>query len=65
MPTDPDSFTCRWPLPLAWAGMRDADLSATSGIPGGIFVHASRFIGGNKTREGAIAMAVASLEGSP
>ena len=44
-----------------WRGVRDDALSALSGIPGCIFVHAAGFIGGNKTRDGALAMAVASL----
>ena len=42
--------------------MRDADLDAVSGISGGIFVHAAGFIGGNKTSEGALAMAAKALE---
>jgi uncharacterized UPF0160 family protein len=32
-----------------------------TGIPGCIFVHANGFIGGNKTKEGALAMARAAL----
>lgn len=31
---------------LRWRGIRDEKLSEVSGIPGGIFVHASGFIGG-------------------
>merc|ERR1712113_1323773 len=42
----PDNFENRKPLPQAWRGVRDADLSALSGIPDCIFVHASGFIGG-------------------
>jgi uncharacterized UPF0160 family protein len=61
VPRDPESFATRKPLPAAWAGLRDAELSAASGIPGGIFVHAGRFIGGNATYEGALQMAVASV----
>lgn len=40
-----------------WQGVRDDALSKLSGIPGCIFVHASGFIGGNKTYEGAMEMA--------
>lgn len=54
------SFTNR--KSLLWKGLRDDDLSATSGIPGGIFVHVTGFIGGNKSYDGAIAMAVKSLQ---
>lgn len=42
--------------------MRDEELSKKSGIDGCVFVHASGFIGGNATREGAIQMAVKSLD---
>lgn len=62
VPKDPDSFATRKPLPTAWAGLRDAELSERSGIPGCIFVHAGRFIGGNATYEGALRMAIAAVE---
>lgn len=58
------SFVSRKPLPEKWRGVRDADLDGVlaeegEGIPeGAVFVHASGFIGGHKTREGAYAMAV-------
>ena len=42
--------------------MRDAELDKVSGIDGCIFVHAAGFIGGNKTYEGALAMAAKALE---
>eukprot|EP00743_Colponemidia_sp_Colp-15_P002380 GILK01002579.1.p2 GENE.GILK01002579.1~~GILK01002579.1.p2 ORF type:complete len:341 (+),score=46.25 GILK01002579.1:2008-3030(+) len=48
-----DSFVSRKPLPEPWRGLRDEVLADKSGIPGTIFVHASGFIGGCKTREGA------------
>jgi uncharacterized UPF0160 family protein len=54
------SFTNR--QSLLWKGLRDDELSAASGIPGGIFVHVTGFIGGNRTHDGALAMAVKSLE---
>lgn len=38
------------------------ELSKASGIAGGIFVHATGFIGGNKTYEGALEMARKSLK---
>ena len=47
---------------LLWKGLRDDALSAASGIPGGVFVHAGGFIGGNATFDGALAMAVKSME---
>jgi uncharacterized UPF0160 family protein len=54
---EPGSFENRKGLPEAWRGVRDDDLSKVSGIPGSIFVHASGFIGGNATFEGALQMA--------
>jgi uncharacterized UPF0160 family protein len=62
VPVSKDSFESRKPLPEAWRGTRDDALSEVSGIPGGVFVHASGFIGGNKTFEGALEMAKTSLE---
>ena len=57
-----DSFESRKPLPEAWRGVRDDELSKLSSIYGCIFVHASGFIGGNATKEGALAMATKSIE---
>lgn len=67
------SFVSRKPLPEVWRGVRDQDLDGLMAseaekagkdkLPeGAVFVHASGFIGGHKTREGAMAMAVRSLE---
>lgn len=57
----PGLFESRLPLPAVWCGMRDEELSKESGIEGGVFVHMSGFIGGNKTFEGALAMAKKAL----
>lgn len=46
----------------SWRGVRDEELSKLTGIPGCIFCHASGFIGGNQTKEGAFAMARAALQ---
>lgn len=59
---EPGSFENRKGLPEQWRGVRDEELSTLSGVPGCIFVHASGFIGGNKTFEGALEMAKKSLE---
>jgi uncharacterized UPF0160 family protein len=53
-----DSFESRKAMPEAWRGIRDQVLSEASGIPGCVFVHATGFIGGNETREGALEMAM-------
>ncbi|KAI8904166.1 metal-dependent protein hydrolase [Powellomyces hirtus] len=57
----PESFQSRKPLPEPWRGIRDQALSDMTGIPGGVFVHASGFIGGNQTKEGAMKMAQKAL----
>jgi len=61
VPLSPESFESRKALPEAWRGLRDEELSKASGIDGGIFIHASGFIGGNKTKEGALKIARAGL----
>ncbi|XP_074659948.1 MYG1 exonuclease-like isoform X2 [Tubulanus polymorphus] len=55
------SFENRLSLLEEWRGIRDDELSKISGIPGCIFVHASGFIGGNKTYEGVLEMARKTL----
>ncbi|KIK94825.1 hypothetical protein PAXRUDRAFT_422268 [Paxillus rubicundulus Ve08.2h10] len=57
----PSSFESRKALPDTWRGLRDDELSGISGIDGCVFVHASGFIGGNKTRQGALSLAKLAL----
>lgn len=57
VPVSRHSFQGRKQLPEAWAGKRGEELDALTGIPGCVFTHPGRFIAGNKTLEGAIAMA--------
>ncbi|PGH17045.1 hypothetical protein AJ79_01429 [Helicocarpus griseus UAMH5409] len=72
VPVTDASFESRRPLPEAWRGVRDEDLDGVLAkeveskggdkVPAGaVFVHASGFIGGHATKEGAFAMAVRSL----
>lgn len=58
VPLDPNSFQSRKALPTEWRGLRDEELSAKCGVPGAIFIHASGFIGGHQTKDGALAMAI-------
>ncbi|KAF7894902.1 hypothetical protein EAF00_006716 [Botryotinia globosa] len=62
VPNTKDSFQSRKPLPEAWRGFRDEELSEITGIPGGVFVHAAGFIGGNKTFDGASKMAATAVD---
>jgi uncharacterized UPF0160 family protein len=61
VPVTPESFVSRKALPEAWRGLRDEILSEKSGIQGSVFVHASGFIGANKSKEGALQMATTAL----
>lgn len=65
VPSAPGSFGMRRPLPAAWRGLRDGELAAASGVPGAVFVHATGFIGGAKTEQGARDMAAAALALEP
>ncbi|TYZ67117.1 hypothetical protein PybrP1_005374 [[Pythium] brassicae (nom. inval.)] len=58
---DSSSFALRQALAQPWRGLRDEELSTVSGIAGCTFVHAGGFIGGNRTFDGALQMAVKSL----
>jgi len=62
IPVEPNSFAGRLQLPKEWAGKRDEELSELVGIPGCIFVHPGRFIGGSKTLGGAVEMAKMAIE---
>eukprot|EP00930_Biecheleria_cincta_P084922 TRINITY_DN74345_c0_g1_i1.p1 TRINITY_DN74345_c0_g1~~TRINITY_DN74345_c0_g1_i1.p1 ORF type:complete len:377 (-),score=63.73 TRINITY_DN74345_c0_g1_i1:77-1162(-) len=55
-------FENRVSLLEPWRGVRDAELSKLSGIADCCFVHANGFIGGNMTFEGALEMALKSIE---
>ncbi|APH55429.1 MYG1 protein [Granulibacter bethesdensis] len=61
VPPEPGSFAQRLPLPESWAGLQGTDLAAVSGVADAVFVHVRRFVGGAKTREGAIALAQKTL----
>lgn len=62
VPVSKDSFESRKALPETWRGLRDQELDRVSGIPGCVFVHASGFIGGNASWEGARQMAMKAVE---
>jgi uncharacterized UPF0160 family protein len=55
-------FDNRCPLPEAWRGKRDEELSKIAGVEGGIFIHATGFIGGAKSKEETIKLAEKSLQ---
>lgn len=57
VPVMPHSFITRLSFPRAWAGKRDAELAALSGVPDAIFCHNKLFTVAAKSKEGAIALA--------
>ncbi len=62
VPVEPGSFVARMDLPKGWAGLRDQELSAVTGVPGSVFCHMNLFIGGAKSLEGAIRLAELALQ---
>lgn len=61
VPIASHSFELRRALPDQWRGVREKELDSICGIDGCIFVHASGFIGGHRTREGALEMSKKAL----
>jgi uncharacterized UPF0160 family protein len=49
-----DRMQVRRPLPAHWAGLRDEELAAASGVEGAIFCHKGRFISIWETKEAAL-----------
>jgi len=62
VPLSPQSFESRKALPEAWRGLRDEKLDEVTRIEGCVFIHASGFIGGSKTKSGALLLAKTALE---
>lgn len=61
VPVSADSFEARADLPAAWAGLRDAELAAVTGVPDAGFCHNGRFIASAKSYEGIRTMARLAL----
>jgi uncharacterized UPF0160 family protein len=61
VPVSAESFDARADLPAAWAGLRDADLAAVTGVPDAGFCHNGRFIAAAKSFEGILEMARQAL----
>ena len=62
IPVSPDSFKARADLPEAWAGLRDAQLAAVTGVDDAGFCHNGRFIASAKSYEGIRTMASLALQ---
>ncbi|MDO8298487.1 MYG1 family protein [Lacisediminimonas sp.] len=61
VPSNPETFEARRDLPAAWAGLRDAELAAVTGVPDAQFCHNGLFIAAAKSYEGALQMARLAL----
>ena len=61
VPVSADSFTARADLPQAWAGLRDAELAAVTGMQDAIFCHNGRFIAAAKSYASIRVMAAQAL----
>ena len=59
---DAESFDARADLPAAWAGLREADLAAVTGVPDAVFCHTGRFIAAARSYEGIRIMARQALD---
>ena len=65
VPVEAGSFTARRDLPESWAGLRDAELAAVSGVADAVFCHLNLFIVGARSFEGAVKLAELALADAP
>jgi uncharacterized UPF0160 family protein len=63
VPVEAGSFTSRMDLPASWAGLRDQELAAVTGVADSVFCHNNLFIAGARSLEGAIRLAEKALAG--
>lgn len=61
LPDQETSLRVRKALPLPWAGLRDDELAAVTGVPDAVFCHNGRFLAVAKSREGALELARQAL----
>ena len=61
VPVEAGSFTARLDLPKPWAGLREQELAAVTGVPDSVVCHLNLFIGGARSFEGAVRMADLAL----
>ncbi|MES2947365.1 MAG: MYG1 family protein [Pseudomonadota bacterium] len=61
VPVEPGSFTARLDLPTSWAGLRDQEMAAVTGVQDSVFCHLNLFIGGARSFDGAVRLAELAL----
>ena len=59
---DTESFDARADLPESWAGLREAELAAVTGVPDAVFCHTGRFIAAARSYDGIRTMARQALD---
>lgn len=64
VPIEAGSFDARMDLPASWAGLRDAELAAVTGVADSVFCHLNLFIAGARSFEGVVRLAELALNGS-
>ena len=62
VPVAAESFASRLRLPAEWRGLKGRALEEECGVRDSVFVHMNGFIGGHKTKEGALEMARLALQ---
>lgn len=62
VPATTDTFEARKDLPAAWAGLRDAELAAVTGVADAVFCHNNLFIAAARSYDGIMRMARQALE---
>ena len=65
VPAREDSFDSRLDLPAPWAGLREQQLAAASGVPDALFCHSNLFIAVARSFEGALRLAELALAAPP
>jgi uncharacterized UPF0160 family protein len=65
VPEKMGSFRARLDLPAAWAGLRDEELAAVTGVPDAAFCHRNLFIAVARSYEGVLRLAELALAGHP
>jgi uncharacterized UPF0160 family protein len=56
-----DSFVTKTPFPAEWAGLRNGDLAAVTGVPDAVFCHTGLFVCVAKSLEGITELAQQAL----
>jgi uncharacterized UPF0160 family protein len=62
VPVEMGSFVARLDLPKPWAGLRNEELAAVTGVPDSVFCHSNLFIAGARSMDGALRLAQLALK---